>query len=79
MHHVRVNLPHTIFNYLKGLIVVSRNNHQSLIPFGKVLSAPFYQAGVVGEVHYSRPRDALEEEINEVIECCVVSLLLKWL
>ena len=48
-YNIRVNLPLTIFNYLKKMIETSREEKTFLIPYGRVLSELFNRLGMVGD------------------------------
>ena len=45
--NIRVNLPLTIFNFLKEMIIISREEMTFLIPYGRVLSEFFSQLEIV--------------------------------
>ena len=67
VNHVRVNLSQTIFNHLRYSITIYINQHQSILPFGRVLSALFFNADIIRDVRFNRPENALEEERCEVL------------
>ena len=48
-YNMRVNLPLTIFNFLKKMIETSREEKTFLIPYGRDLSELFNKLGMVGD------------------------------
>ncbi|KAI5398766.1 hypothetical protein KIW84_064228 [Lathyrus oleraceus] len=60
MYRVKVNLPLTILNFMKKIIIASHEGMSFLIPFGRVPYELFVQEGIVKEV-----QDVEKEKRNE--------------
>lgn len=69
MNHIKFNLPQTIFNYLKGYIVISRNHQQSFIPFGRVLCNSSSRLRLLDQFASMDPKKTLEE-----VRCKILSI-----
>ena len=68
VYRVRVNLPQSIFNYLRESIIASRTQHQIFIPFAKVLSILFTRGRIVEAIRQNGPEDVLEEVRCEILQ-----------
>ena len=61
-HHFNINLPKTIFNHLKHSIEVSRNQIQSYIPYGRIISEIMFKEGFWGLLSRVGPAHSVIEE-----------------
>ena len=68
LNKIRVNLPQTIFNYLKNCVDISRGQFKSYIPYGRILSALIFKEGLMEIFQRLGPRYAIEEEKCEEVE-----------
>ncbi|CAJ2669880.1 unnamed protein product [Trifolium pratense] len=55
----KINLPLTIFNYMKSCIEISRKGNLDFIPYGRVISELLNQRGIVKKARCSRITDYL--------------------